>query len=124
MRSLANSRAAVKRPTSFSTSAGAMTTCGTFGTSQCMTNAGPDTMPGEAGIPSRTRLTPLLLAEAAFDQQRKRVDGGLRVVARGANRNLAAALRCQHHHTHDALGIHLQIILADPDLALELMRRL
>jgi hypothetical protein len=44
--------------------------------------------------------------------------------SRGAHDNRRSALGGEHHHSHDALRVHLKIVAHDGDIALEFSRRL
>src|SRR5690554_4312123 len=82
------------------------------------------TMPGEAGIPSRTCLKRSLLSETALDELDELLDRGPGVLAARPDGDLTAVLGSEHHHAHDALAVHLRVILADPDLGAEAGREL
>src|SRR5690606_28032867 len=117
---LAHSRASSKRSTSRSTSSGATIPPCMTGISQWSTYAGPTTIPGDAGMPSRTRLTlSSLLTERTLDERRQLIERVHRVLAGGADHDLAPVLRGQHHDAHDALAVDLQIALGHGDVRLE-----
>src|SRR5690606_6813574 len=100
------------------------------------TRTGAMTIPGEAGIPSRTRpcdpdarsaspLTrPSLLPEAAGYEVAQRLESLLGIVAPGADVEGGAALGGEHHHPHDALAADLHAVLLHPHLAGELVGEL
>src|SRR6185312_3886580 len=54
----------------------------------------------------------------------ERIYRGIRIGSRGAQNYLRAALGGQHHHSHDALAVHLQIVPYDCNIAGELSGRL
>src|SRR5690606_20168984 len=82
------------------------------------------TMPGEAGIPSRTCLKTSLLSETALHELDELLDCGQRILAAGPDGDFAAVLGGQHHYPHDALAVDLEVILADPHVGAEAGRKL
>ena len=84
---------------------------------------GPATMPGEAG---NAREAAIHYRSPNFAATRSAM-APTACSASGPfarTRMLAAELRREHHHAHDALAVHLEIVAHDRDLALELGREL
>src|SRR5690606_39348457 len=77
------------------------------------------TMPGEAGIPSRTCLKTSLLPESVLHEFDELLDRILCVLAARPDGDLTAAFGGQHHHAHDALAVDLEVALADPHVGTE-----
>src|SRR5437773_2503956 len=91
-----------------------------------MTWTGPTPMPGEAAIPWNLMRSPRsrLAAELAVHQRLQRRQRLALVLALGAHPDAGALLGRQHHHAHDALAVHLEVVAAHQHLRPEAGRGL
>src|SRR4029077_3247479 len=74
---------------------------------------------------SRGAFDPLsALSESVLNQRFEGVERLISVGALRAQGNHGPMFGGEHHHAHDALAVHVEIVLADGDLALKFRRQL
>ncbi len=79
----------------------------------------PDHDAGRGGDAVQRGGAHSVLPELVGDQQRERLERPLGVGALGAQPDRGPALGGEHHHPHDALRIHLEVVARDGDVGLE-----
>src|SRR6266542_854350 len=110
------STASRRRRISCSTCEGGTARSGTSGKSSRMTTAGAQATPGETPTPRITCGAVMShLPETVGHQLGQRLDRPVGVRPSGSDDDAAPALCGEHHHTHDALSVHLHPVLAEED---------